>query len=101
VVAVEIDRDLAAALARRFPGVKVVAGDARRVALPREPFKVVANLPFGGATAILTRFLDPDVPLQSADGRATSMPGVGRPLQHRRPRAGLESRATEAFNPVQ
>jgi 23S rRNA (adenine-N6)-dimethyltransferase len=47
--------------------VEVVAGDARRVALPREPFKVVANLRFGGATAILTWFLDPDVPLQSAD----------------------------------
>jgi 23S rRNA (adenine-N6)-dimethyltransferase len=67
VVAVEIDRDLAAALARRLPAVDVVAADACRIALPREPFKVVANLPFGGATAILKRLLDPTVPLESAD----------------------------------
>jgi 23S rRNA (adenine-N6)-dimethyltransferase len=67
VVAVEIDRDLAAALARRLPEVEVVAGDARRVRLPRKPFKVVANLPFGGATAILRRLLEPDIPLESAD----------------------------------
>jgi 23S rRNA (adenine-N6)-dimethyltransferase len=67
VVAVEIDRELAAALARRLPEVDVVAADARRVALPREPFKVVANLPFGGATAILRRLLEPCTPLESAD----------------------------------
>lgn len=41
--------------------------DALRVALPRTPFKVVANLPFDGATAILRRLLDPRVPLESAD----------------------------------
>jgi 23S rRNA (adenine-N6)-dimethyltransferase len=64
---VEIDRDLAAALADRLPEVEVVAADARRVSLPREPFKVVANLPFGGATAILRRLLDPRIPLESAD----------------------------------
>ena len=67
VVAVEIDAHLAAALARRFPEIEVIAGDARRILLPREPFKVVANLPFGGATAILRRLLDPNVPLRSAD----------------------------------
>lgn len=67
VIAVEIDRDLATALARRLPQVEVVAADARRVVFPREPFKVVANLPFGGATAILRRLLEPDVPLESAD----------------------------------
>jgi 23S rRNA (adenine-N6)-dimethyltransferase len=67
VVAVEIDPDLAAALARRFPDVTVVLADARSVALPREPFKVVANLPFGGATVILKRLLDPSIQLRSAD----------------------------------
>ena len=67
VLAVEIDAELAAALERRFPDVEVVAGDALRVPLPREPFKVVANLPFGGATAILRRLLDPRVPLVFAD----------------------------------
>lgn len=67
VVAVEIDPALAAALERRLPHVEVLCGDARHIALPREPFKVVANLPFGGATAILRRLLDPRVPLASAD----------------------------------
>jgi 23S rRNA (adenine-N6)-dimethyltransferase len=67
VVAVEIDVDLAATLERRFPAVEVIAADARRVPLPREQFKVVANLPFGGATAILKRLLDPRVPLEFAD----------------------------------
>jgi 23S rRNA (adenine-N6)-dimethyltransferase len=65
VRAVEIDGELAAALRRRFPDV--VEGDALHVALPREPFKVVANLPFDGSTAILRRLLDPRVQLQTAD----------------------------------
>jgi 23S rRNA (adenine-N6)-dimethyltransferase len=65
VVAVEVDAELAAGLRRRFDDV--VEGDALRVALPREPFKVVANLPFGAGTAILRRLLDPRVPLEGAD----------------------------------
>jgi 23S rRNA (adenine-N6)-dimethyltransferase len=55
VVAVELDPSLAARLRERFP--RVVEGDARRVALPREPYRVVANLPFDGATEILRRVL--------------------------------------------
>ena len=65
VVAVEIDAQLAADLRGRFK--EVVEGDALRIALPREPFKIVANLPFDGATAILRRALDPRVPLETAD----------------------------------
>lgn len=65
VVPVELDAGLAAGLRRRFAGV--VEGDALRVPLPREPFKVVANLPFGNCTAILRRLLDPRVPLERAD----------------------------------
>lgn len=65
VRAVEIDPELAAALRRRFPDV--VEGDALRIALPREPFKVVANLPFDGSTGILRRLLDPRMPLETAD----------------------------------
>jgi 23S rRNA (adenine-N6)-dimethyltransferase len=65
VVAVEVDPELAAGLRRRFGDV--VEGDALRVALPREPFKVVANLPFGAGTAILRRLLDPRVQLEGAD----------------------------------
>jgi 23S rRNA (adenine-N6)-dimethyltransferase len=67
VVAVEIDRGLAAQLERRLPDVEVLVGDALRLPLPREPFKVVANLPFDGATAILRRLLDPRVALVTAD----------------------------------
>jgi 23S rRNA (adenine-N6)-dimethyltransferase len=65
VVAVEIDARLAADLRRRLP--EVIEGDARRIRLPNEPFKVVANLPFHGSTAILRRLLHPRVPLESAD----------------------------------
>lgn len=67
VIAVEIDPWLAAQLERRLPDVEVLVADALRVPLPREPFKVVANLPFDGATAILRRLLDPRVDLVTAD----------------------------------
>jgi 23S rRNA (adenine-N6)-dimethyltransferase len=67
VVAVEIDPELADRVRRRLPAVEVLTGDALRAPLPREPFKVVANLPFDGATAILRRLLDPRVPLVTAD----------------------------------
>ena len=69
VVAVELDPRLAASLPRRVgTGVEVVEGDATRVPLPREPFAVVANLPFAHGTAILRRFLDdPRIPLRSLD----------------------------------
>jgi 23S rRNA (adenine-N6)-dimethyltransferase len=65
VVPVEIDHELAARLRRRYRSTR--RADATRLALPREPFKVVSNLPFDGATAILRRLLDPRVPLLSAD----------------------------------
>jgi 23S rRNA (adenine-N6)-dimethyltransferase len=71
VWAIELDAQLARALSARFAragNVRVVGGDAMRVALPRRPFRVVANLPFGSTTAILRRFLDdPRVPLRQAD----------------------------------
>jgi len=65
VIAVEIDHELATDLRRRFP--KVVEGDAARLEVPREPFEVVANLPFGDGTAILRRLLHPGVSLMTAD----------------------------------
>lgn len=64
VVAVELDPALAARLRSRFP--RVVEGDARRVPLPREPYRVVANLPFDGSTEILRRLLE-DERLVAAD----------------------------------
>lgn len=43
-------------------------GDAVTMALPDEPFRVVANLPFHATTAILRRLLDdPSLPLAAAD----------------------------------
>ena len=52
----------------RWPNVDVVEADAREVELPREPFRVVANLPFAGTNEILRHLLDdPRVPLVRAD----------------------------------
>jgi 23S rRNA (adenine-N6)-dimethyltransferase len=68
VLAVELDAGLAARLYGRWPNVDVVEADAREVELPREPFRVVANLPFAGANEILRHLLDdPRVPLLRAD----------------------------------
>jgi 23S rRNA (adenine-N6)-dimethyltransferase len=71
VHAIEVDPALVAHLGRRFAraeNVLVVAGDALRVALPTEPFCVVANIPFNLSSAIMRRLLDdPRVPLVRAD----------------------------------
>jgi 23S rRNA (adenine-N6)-dimethyltransferase len=71
VIAVELDRVLVARLGAAFDGdsnVSVVAGDALTAALPIEPFRVVGNLPFGRATAILRRLLDdPSTPVRRVD----------------------------------
>jgi 23S rRNA (adenine-N6)-dimethyltransferase len=71
VVAVETDARLVTELRNRFggrPDVTVLATDARTLRPPDEAFRVVANLPFDGGTAILRRLLDdPRVPLRSAD----------------------------------
>jgi 23S rRNA (adenine-N6)-dimethyltransferase len=66
VVAVELDAHVLADLRRL--GVEVLRADALVVPLPREPFRVVANLPFAAGTAILRRLLDdPRLPLVSSD----------------------------------
>jgi len=65
VVAVERDPALAHDLRARFE--HVVEEDILRTPLPRDPFRVVSNLPFCDGTAILRRLLDPRVPLASAD----------------------------------
>ena len=70
VVAVEYDPYWAARLEERFSGdddVRVVRGDALTVGLPKEPFVVVANVPFNLTTPILHRLLDdPASPLRAA-----------------------------------
>src|SRR5205085_10504107 len=58
VVAVENDPGLAAALRRRFAdqsNVVVREDDVTRMRLPRQPYKVVANLPFDGTARLLSR----------------------------------------------
>jgi 23S rRNA (adenine-N6)-dimethyltransferase len=71
VEAIEIDPVWAARLRERFAGcrrVDVIEGDALRVPLPTEPFRVVANIPFTATTALLRRLLDdPRTPLKRAD----------------------------------
>jgi len=62
VTAIEIDRDLVAALSRELPGLRVIAGDALRVRyedlFPDErPFRVVGNLPYNVSTPLLFRLL--------------------------------------------
>jgi 23S rRNA (adenine-N6)-dimethyltransferase len=68
VLAVELDPRLAARLRGRWANVEVVEGDAAAVELPREPFRVVANLPFDRTTDLLHALLDdPCTPLLRAD----------------------------------
>jgi 16S rRNA (adenine1518-N6/adenine1519-N6)-dimethyltransferase len=62
VLAVEVDRDLIPPLRRRFAGqphVRIIHADALRFDFAQltAPCKVVANLPYGTATAILMRLL--------------------------------------------
>lgn len=73
VVALERDPLLARSLRGRLAGigarrVRVLEADARTIALPRRPFRVVGALPFGATTDILRRlFDDPTTPLERAD----------------------------------
>ena len=58
VVAVERDPSLAQGLRARFGrDVSVVVADAFEWRVPAEPFAVVANMPFAGSGAILSRLL--------------------------------------------
>jgi 23S rRNA (adenine-N6)-dimethyltransferase len=69
VIAVEVDPHWVHEVRRRLAdNVTVVQADALRLPLPAEPFRVVANLPFGRTTAFLRHLLDdPRAPLERAD----------------------------------
>ena len=67
VVAVEPDRVLGDRLRRACPGATIVAADWRAFRWPREPFRVLANLPFAEAAEICRTLFDPQLPLVSAD----------------------------------
>jgi 23S rRNA (adenine-N6)-dimethyltransferase len=69
VVAVELHQGRADTLRRRFTGapVKIVRADAADLRLPRRPFHVVANPPFGITVALVRRLLAPGSRLVGAD----------------------------------
>jgi 23S rRNA (adenine-N6)-dimethyltransferase len=71
VLALELDPKLVSVLARRFAAVRnvtVLPVDARDAPLPANPYRVVANLPFGITGAVLRRLLDtPASGLERAD----------------------------------
>jgi 23S rRNA (adenine-N6)-dimethyltransferase len=71
VVAVECDPRLAERTRARlgsYRNLNVVTADALTIPLPRRPFRVVANLPFGATAAMLRRLLgDPRTRLERAD----------------------------------
>jgi 23S rRNA (adenine-N6)-dimethyltransferase len=68
VIAVELDPALAASLRGHWANVEVIEGDAAEFRLPREPFRVVANLPFAQTNELLRMlFDDPTIPILRAD----------------------------------
>jgi 23S rRNA (adenine-N6)-dimethyltransferase len=70
VLAVERDPGLAERLRAKFatwPLVTVVEADVLTTPLPSEPYRVVANIPFGITTKILRRLLDDSGGLARAD----------------------------------
>jgi 23S rRNA (adenine-N6)-dimethyltransferase len=114
VVAIEVDPAMVAVLVAGCAGrdrLEVVRGDALEVALPTEPFRVVANPPFGLTTSLLRRLLGGDTPLRDATlvlqqetaRRVSGAPAVGRfslgwtPWYEMRVLEGVDRRA---FRPV-
>ncbi|MGN6695427.1 MAG: rRNA adenine N(6)-methyltransferase family protein [Aquihabitans sp.] len=67
VIAIERHPDRVDALRRAFDGrLRVVRADAADLRLPRRPFHVVANPPYGITTDLLTRLLHPGSRMVSA-----------------------------------
>ncbi len=67
VIAIEKDRDLAAALASRWPNVTVVEGDAltvdwRTAAGPESGYRVAGNIPYNITSPLLDKALAPPRP---------------------------------------
>lgn len=68
VIAVELHPGRAAELRRRFGSrVRVIQVDAADLRLPRRPFRVMANPPWGITEALLRRLLHPGSRLVRAD----------------------------------
>jgi 23S rRNA (adenine-N6)-dimethyltransferase len=67
VVAFELHPDRARRLRTSFPGLRVVRADVTDLRLPRRPFRVVANPPFDGVSAVLARLTHRHSRLAGAD----------------------------------
>ncbi|MBO0692599.1 MAG: methyltransferase domain-containing protein [Acidimicrobiaceae bacterium] len=68
IIAVELHPARAGRLRQRFgSSIVVVEADAADLRLPRQPFKVVANPPFGITTGLFRRLLGRNSRLSSAD----------------------------------
>jgi 23S rRNA (adenine-N6)-dimethyltransferase len=85
VIAVELHPERISELRRRFAGapVTVVRADAADLRLPRRPFRVVSNPPFGLTTQLLRRLLAngsrmyaADLVVQRAAARRWAGPGA-------------------------
>ncbi len=67
LTAVELDPALCAGLRERFPGrLTLIEGDFLKTPLPKGPYKVFANLPFSGSTAIIRRLTQCGRPPEAA-----------------------------------
>ena len=69
VVAIELDSALAERLRRRYTGVRHVtvrSGDFLASALPEEPYKVFANIPFARTREIVTKLTEATHPPEDA-----------------------------------
>lgn len=111
VVAIELHEQRLAFLRERFDGqrVAVVRADATDLRLPRRPFKVVANPPFGVTTALVRRITSPASRLERAAlvvpswaaVRWASGRGAGGPAARRAFACSLGPRVpASAFRPV-
>jgi 23S rRNA (adenine-N6)-dimethyltransferase len=68
VIAIELHPERLELLRQRFTAnVRVVRADARDLRLPRRPFRVVANPPFGATTALMSRLVHHGSRLTRAD----------------------------------
>ncbi len=65
VRSIELDRDLLPGLqimASQHPNLEIIHADALKIALPHEPYKVVANIPYYITSPLLNHFLQPKTP---------------------------------------
>ena len=96
VVAVELHPGRAEVLRQRFPQITVVEADAVSLRLPRGPFRVVANPPYGITVEVLdlllaagTRLVAADLVLQRAVVRKYADQRVLRAARAHRMSTGL------------